>query len=83
MLYREGDKGGKGSKMPKIIDLVSTGLRKSVRFANKPKQRYGLFGKFSLVVIGSCEVDKNLHIFLTRETETNKSRKLIDTLMEP
>ena len=61
--YQEGDKG---SKIPNIIDLVSTGLRRAARLANKPKQKYGLFAKFYLSVIVSCEVDKNPHIFLTR-----------------
>ena len=40
-----------------MIDIVSTGLRRSVRLANKPKQKYGLFAKFSLAVIGACEVN--------------------------
>ena len=31
-------KGDKGSKMPKMINLASAGLRKSARLANKPKQ---------------------------------------------
>ena len=64
-----------------MIDLASTGIRKSDRLANKPKQKYGLFDKFALEVIGACEVYKNPHIFPTRKTNT--SRKLIDTLMEP
>ena len=63
MTYREGEKG---SKMPKMIDLASTGLRRSSRLANKPKQKYGLFDKFSLAVIGACKVANNPHIFLTR-----------------
>ena len=49
-----------------MIDIVSTGLSRSVRLANKPKQKYGLFAKFSLALIGACEVANNSHIFLTR-----------------
>ena len=37
--------------------------------ANKPKQKYGLFAKFSLAVIGACEVAKNPQIFLTRANQ--------------
>ena len=33
----------KGSKMPNMIDLASTSLRRSIRLANKPKQKYGFF----------------------------------------
>ena len=36
---------------------------------NKPKQKYGLFTKLSLALIGSCDVAKNPHIFLTRENQ--------------
>ena len=50
--------------MPKIIDLASTGLRRYARLANKPRQKYGLFAKFSLAVIGAYDVDKNLHIYI-------------------
>ena len=53
--------------MPKTIYLVSTGIRISARLDNKPKQKYCLFDKLSLVVVGVCEVDKNPHTFLTRE----------------
>ena len=59
----------KVSKMPKIIYLVSTGLRRSSRFDNKPKQEYFLFAKLSLSVIRACEVDKNPHVFLTRANQ--------------
>ena len=38
MPSRKGDKGSKGSKIPKMIDLASTGLRRSSRLANKPKK---------------------------------------------
>ena len=48
-----------------MIDLESTGLRRSAGLANKHKQKYSLFDKFSLAVIVACELDKNPHIFLT------------------
>ena len=48
-----------------MIDLTSAGLRKHARLANKHKLTYGLFAKFSLVVVGACELDKKIHIFLT------------------
>ena len=51
--------------MPKTIGLESTGLWRSSRLANKPKQKYGLFSKFSLAFIGAYEVDNNPHNFLT------------------
>ena len=54
-----------GSKIPNMIYLESTGLRISASLANKHKQKYGLFAKFSLSVIGACEVANNPHIFLT------------------
>ena len=41
-----------------MIDLASTGLRISVSLDNKPKQKYGLFAKFSLEVIGKFEMAK-------------------------
>ena len=37
--------------------------------ANKPKQKYGLFAKLSLALIGACEVAKNPHTFITRENQ--------------
>ena len=46
--------------------MASTGLRISVGLANKPRQKYGVFAKLPLAVIGACEVDKNPQIFLTR-----------------
>ena len=61
----EGDKGPEVSKMPQMIYLASTGLRRYDRLANKPKQKYGLFDKLSLALVLACEVDKNPHIFLT------------------
>ena len=40
-------------------------MRRSERLAKKTKQKYGLFAKFSLAVIGACEVAKKPRIFLT------------------
>ena len=57
--------GEKGSKIPKIIGLASTGIRRSASLVNKPKQKYDLFPKLSLALIGACEVANNPHIFLT------------------
>ena len=51
--------------MPKMIDIESTYLRRADRLANKPKQKYYLFVKLFLSVIGACEVAKKSHIFLT------------------
>ena len=56
----------KGRNIPKMMDLASTGIRRSARLANKPRQKYGLCAKFSLSVIGACEVAKNPHVLLTR-----------------
>ena len=42
---------------------------RSARLDNKPKQKYGLFHKLSLALIGSYDVAKNLHKFLTREKQ--------------
>ena len=53
----------KGSKIPKMIDLVSTGLRRYARLDNKPRQKYGYFPEFSWSVIGACEVAKNPDYF--------------------
>ena len=50
-----------------MTDMSSTGIRRFAMLANKPIQKYGLFAKFSLEVIGACEVAKNPHIFITRE----------------
>ena len=38
-----------------MLDLASTGIRRSARLANKP-EKYALFDKFSLAVIGACTV---------------------------
>ena len=57
--------GEKGSKIPNMIYLELTGIRISDRLAKKPKQKDGVFAKLSLAVIGSCEVAKNPHIFIT------------------
>ena len=51
--------------MPNMIDLGSTGLRRSAKLANKTRQKYGLFAKFLLSLIRACEVAKNPHIFIT------------------
>ena len=66
MPYCEGDKG---YKIPKMIDLESTGIRRSDILDHKPKQKYDLFAKLSLALIGACEVANNLHIFLTRPNQ--------------
>ena len=68
MIYREG---GKGSKIPNIIDMISTGIKRSSRLANKPKQKCVLFAKFSLAVIGSCGLAKNHQIQHIQETNRN------------
>ena len=52
-----------------MIDLVSTALGISTRLDNKPTHKYGLFDKFSLSVIGACEVANNTDIFLTRSNQ--------------
>ena len=44
-------KGEKGSKMSITIDISSTVIKRSTRLANKPKQKYILFAKLSLLVI--------------------------------
>ena len=48
-----------------MIDMESTGLMKSARLANKPKQKYGLFDKLLLLVVGEFEVAKKPHKFQT------------------
>ena len=56
--------GDKGRKMPKMNNLASTGLRISASLDNKPKQKYGLFYKFSLSVVGACDADNpHTHIY--------------------
>ena len=52
-------KGEKVSTMTKTFDLESTGIMRYSRLANKPKQKYDLFDKLSLSLIGACEVAKN------------------------
>ena len=66
MPYSDGEKG---EKIPKITDLASTGIVIYARLDNEPRQKYGLFHKLSLAVIGECEAAKNPHIFLTRENQ--------------
>ena len=48
-----------------MIYLASNGISRYDRLSNKPKQKCGLFPKLSLAVIGSYEVAKNPHIFLS------------------
>ena len=62
-----------------MLDMASTGLRRSEILENKPKQKYGLFTKFSLAVVGACEMTKNSHIL----DKTNISSIVIDNFMEP
>ena len=45
------------NKIPNMINLSSTGIRRSSRLVNKTKQKYGLIDEFSLEVIGACEVE--------------------------
>ena len=52
-----------------MIYVASTGIRRYARLDYKTKQKYGLFDKSPLTVIGSCEVAKNPHIFLTTENQ--------------
>ena len=52
-----------------MIDLASTSLGISDRLDNEPKQKYGLFSKFSLEIVGSCNVANKPHIFLTRSNQ--------------
>ena len=59
-------KGRKEPNISKMVDLASTSLSISARLDNKPRPKYGLFDKFSLAVIGACEVAKILHVFLNR-----------------
>ena len=55
--------------MPKMINLASTDISRSARLSNKTKQKYDLFVKLSIAVIGECEVAKNSHIILTRSNQ--------------
>ena len=59
----------KGTKMPKMVNLASSGLRRYTRLANKTRKKNSLFTKFSLAVTGACKVDKNPHVFLTRSNQ--------------
>ena len=68
-------------KTLKMLGMEPTGLRRSARLANKPKQKYGLFAKLSLELIVSCEVDNNPTYFQLDQTKI--TRKLIYTLMGP
>ena len=52
-----------------MINLALTSLRKTARWDNKLKQKYGLFDKFSLGETGVCEVANNPHILLTRKNQ--------------
>ena len=52
-----------------MIDLASIGLRISARLDNKTKEKYGLFTKLSLEVIGACDVANNPNILLTRANQ--------------
>ena len=52
-----------------MIDMESTGIRISARFDSNLRQKYGLFAKLLLAVIGACEVAKNPHIFLTKSNQ--------------
>ena len=61
------NEGLKGSKMPKMINLVSTIIRRYAGLDSKPRQKYGSFAKLSLAVTEACEVAKNPQIFLTRK----------------
>ena len=51
------------------MDLASTGIRRSARLDNNPRQKYDLFAKLSLSVIVVFEVYKNTHIFLPSENQ--------------
>ena len=57
-----------------MVDMASTDIMRYPRLDNKRKQKYGLFAKFALVVVVSCEVSKNLHIFITRANQ-HEARK--------
>ena len=48
--------GGKGSKTPKMINLESTGIKRSARLDNKLEQKYVLFDKLSLLLAGAREL---------------------------
>ena len=46
-------------KMPKMIYLESPGISIYARLDNKTRQKYSLFDKFSLSVIGAREAANN------------------------
>ena len=69
MSYREGDKLEMRSKMPKMVNIVSTGLRRSYGLNHKPQNKYGLFAKLSILAVGACEVARNPQISLTRSNQ--------------
>ena len=62
-------KGYNGGKNPKMTDLASTGIRIYARLANKLRQNYGVFYKFSITFIGACEAANNPHKFITRSNQ--------------
>ena len=51
-----------------MLDMESTGLRRSARLANKPPPKV-LSDKLSLALVVSCDVTNNPHIFITRENQ--------------
>ena len=59
-----------------MINLAPAGLRRYVRLDNKPRQKYGLFAKFSLSAIVAFEVANNPHIFLTRSKQHIKESNI-------
>ena len=46
-----------------MINLESTGPRIYARLATKPKQKFGLFDKFSFALTGAFEVAKKTTYF--------------------
>ena len=52
--------------------MESTVFRKYSRLAHETKQKYGLFSKLLLTVVGACVVSINPHIFLTRANQLIK-----------
>ena len=57
------------SKTPKMINLVSTGLKRSGILDIKPQKKYSLFAKYSFTVVAAREVANKTHTFLTRENQ--------------
>ena len=66
-------------KNPKIINLAPTGLGRSSRLDDKPKNKYSSFSKFSLAVIGAYNMVKNLHMF---PTGANQHIKLMNGIFD-